>query len=249
MKKVLILFVALFLAVPAFAEQVTGSVLVKYDLDSTTVVYPIMKGAGGRPFSSPISGNAAIKTTGSSATVAAVTASTYPFLDVVVGDILIVNETSRLVIARASADSITVDTAIDLSALTGGYTFGFYHVIVGTGADGDGWFHVGDLTSMGIALQIDQMVVTGGIDVRVECKAAAIGAAPIQVWPYCLIGVCGTYQNISGTAGIADRGAIGTDVGWQEECRVGLKIHTADDGGDLTTDREQVTIAFSGIRR
>jgi len=25
--------------------------------------------------------------------------------------------------------------------------------------------HVGDLTSMGIALQIDQMVVTGGIDV------------------------------------------------------------------------------------
>jgi len=72
MKKVLILFVALFLAVPAFAEQVTGSVLVKYDLDSTTVVYPIMKGAGWTPFFVSDQWECRDQTTGSSATVAAV---------------------------------------------------------------------------------------------------------------------------------------------------------------------------------
>lgn len=69
----------------------------------------------------PIQGDAPIKTTGSSTTTEAVTASTLPFRDVVVGSVLYVQTESdtvltRTVTAKASGDSVTVDAAWDLGA-------------------------------------------------------------------------------------------------------------------------------------
>jgi hypothetical protein len=246
MKKLIPCFLALLLlAVPLSAEQVSGNVLLRYDLDATTTTYCVMSGMGGAVLAPPVSGMARIKTSGASTTVVAETASTYPFADLAVGDIIIADGNVRLIMTWTDADTIVVDSNVTLA----GNTFAYYKVHCGTAAT-SGWFSVANFEVIGIKWQPEQWTVTGGVSMRLECAGDGLGEAPTVVFPSCSadVGGCDTYQSYTGTAGVASRDAFNTSVSGYSKCRIGMKIGSADDGGDTGSDQERINIFFSGTR-
>ena len=249
MRRLLPLLAFLLLATLAEAQQIrSANFTYLYDIDATAITYCRLEGIDGNPFASARPGPANIKTTGSSATTAAVTASTNPFANVAVGDVIEAVTTDgvrnlRVVIAKASADSITVNSAWNLGT---SIPFGYRATVCGTAAT-SGWIDVSNYTNRSIVFSLVQVVATGGIDVRVECMDPGIGSQPVQVFPTCTTGSCATVQNYT-TAGLASS----TKIVIPEPtafCRVGILIHTADDGDDLTTNTEQITITFAGYVR
>lgn len=219
-----------------------------YDLDATAITYCRMEGVSGNPFGSGIPGPANIQTTGSSATLDAVTAGTNPFVNVAAKDVIAVRSQDgstalRVVISKASSDQIVVNAVITIV----NSPFQFYKHVCGTTAE-SGWIDVGNYVNRSIVFSIAQVAVTGGIDVRVECRDPGIGSPPVQIFPSCTTGACGTVQAYTGIAGITSttKIVIPEPTG---SCRVGMLINSADDGGDLTTNTEQITITFAGRTR
>lgn len=214
-------------------------ILRAYDLDSTTYIYPVLS-QGIFP------GPGRAVTVGSSTTVTASTnpASAAPFQPIGVGSVLYFGDPAssiRTVTAKASDTSITVDTAIDLSTnSTAGYGFAYQTLTTGATAT-DGWFRLGSPNiSSAIQIQIDQLNVTGGIDVRVECRLA--GGDPVSAF-YRNV----TTAGIGGGTGTSDTGRIVYEIlPHFRECRLGLKIGGADDGNDLTTNAESISAWVTG---
>jgi hypothetical protein len=218
----------------------------KYDLDSTSYIYCMFTGVNASPWGGALPGGAPVSTSGSSTTVAATTASTGPFTDVAVGDILYILSSGpqtapvvRYVTARASADSITVDTAITLTAAT----FTFKRRSCGTAAS-SGWVDVSTAWDVKVAWRISQQDTTGGISIVVYCKDNDDSGTGTRVYPP---------NNTGGTRECEDTGIFATTTtgcavtipeGW-DSCRLGMKIVTADDGADTTTHTEQV---YANIR-
>jgi hypothetical protein len=238
------LIAALLLSIlpwPARADEAyTRPVTAKYDLDSTTETFCALN-------TREIDGPGRITTSGSSTTVTAV-GSAEPFTDVAVNDQLVITgvigQHVRTVVARASATSITVDAAVDLSA-TGGYAFQYRVLSCGTGAT-DGWFGVSSLSATTVTIDITQIVATGGIDVRIQCASGSNVAAARQVYPLLTPPAAGpTYLNFP--TATASGVAVEITGSWSR-CRVGMKIGSADDGDDATTNREQVTIQLDAAR-
>lgn len=209
---------------------------VKYDLDATEVTYCTLGPARALP--------GLVETSGSSVTTTEV-ADTDPFAGLAAGDILIASKDStnrfvRSIITFTSASEVVVDAAWDLSA---DYQVSARELECGTGAE-NGWLDVGGFDVWAVLLEIDQMNVTGGIDVRIECRTGNLNASPVQVFPETDPGASNTYQNYDGTAGIELRTlTIGNGYIFQQ-CRVGIKIGTSDDGGDLTTNAERIDIGL-----
>lgn len=179
-----------------------------------------------------------IKTTGSSTTVAALTTGTNPFALLSVGDILQLNykgnSFERAITAKASNDSVTVDTAVDIG--TAGSYFRFKTIMVGADSE-DGWIGVGNMDSIRYDINIIQMNGTGGIDSKVECRLA-------QGTPVVVIGTTNTTA-----AGVVDNSVDLQAAGPFDQCRLGIKWNTSDDGTDTTTAQEQITIQFAGQLR
>lgn len=239
------LFLASALPAAAGSDQ-TANFAILYGLDSTDPIYCVVTGNNGSPFGGPIQSLKNITTTGSSATTDAVTASDAPFKSVVAGDLLMVAKPDgttllRVVISKASNDQVVVNSAWDLSQ-TGGWGFTYLKTTCGTAAT-DGWIDVSNADSFDITFELDQVNATGGINMRVECLAAGVNASPVQVFPACSSGACDTVQNYT-TAGIASATTVAVSFPFQK-CRVGIDIHTADDGGDLTTNEERIDISLT----
>jgi hypothetical protein len=250
MKLVTALIAAAFIAAPAAAQQTTRRIMMQSlrDLDSASYEYCRTLGVGtgaGAAISRNRPSPVRVTTSGSSTTVAAVVSGTAPFREIVVGDIVSFGavgamlESERLVTAKASDDSITVNAAVQLDQpVTGssnGVTFTWRRLECGTGAE-NGWVYLGGQDVAAFHLSIDQMNVSaGGIDVRVECRAYGPSAVPNQI-----------FLNNYTTAGIPSGRAVYTisRVPY-DECRVGTKLGT-DDGGDTGGNAEQVTITFYG---
>lgn len=215
----------------------------KYDLDSTTETYCVTG-------DSSIVGAQTVSTVGSSTTVTA-DAST-PFDPVDVGDVMTFALTStsgavvRYVTAKASGSSITVDTAVTLSAVR----FSFREVACGTAAT-SGWMDVSNYSTKAITFQLDQVNATGGIKMRYECRTAGAEAQPIRVYPGetsdCGGGTLTSNFCVFTTAGIDSRLTLVLDEPWKD-CRVAMAIVTADDGGDTGANAEQISIYFVGNR-
>lgn len=226
----------------------TASFNIQYDLDATAITYCRMTGKLGDPFGAGIASVANITTSGSSTTTTALVASSAPFAQINVGDVLIVASSTgvatdtlfRVVTAKASSDSITVNTAWDLSTPTAGFAFTWKKISCGTGAS-NGWITIANSDSFAITFELDQVNATGGIDVQVQCRSAAIGASPVQIFPACTSGSCNTVQNYT-TAGIASSTTVSFNSIPYQECRVGIFIHTSDDGGDTGANAEQIDI-------
>lgn len=250
MKKLLI--AALFvLCGPLSSAQVVLE-LFRYELDSTTYVYPqLCSGVtSASPGACPGSGNPTSKlvtTSGaSSATLTSVNTDA-PFAGMAVGDALVLQSqdatstllsepVTRRADAVASVNSITLSSAVIVP--TAGVTFVWSRLVAGTGAATDGWFPMPESASSQINISFDQANVTGGIDYKIECRQ-------------CVNAYCTTPNIIAGPTNVASfpaaaRASI-TNERWSQ-CRVGLKIGTADDGGDLTTNMEQISVTARAVR-
>lgn len=229
---------ALSIAFPALSfggstSQADFAVL--YDLDATAITYCSL----GPAFD--LVGD--IETAGSSTTTTEV-ADTDPFAPLAAGDIIIASKAEsvlvRAVVTKTSASSVVVSSAWDLSA---DYKAKARKLTCGTTAN-DGWLDVGNYDTWAILFNIQQVNVTGGIDVQVQCRTGNLNAQPVQVFPTCTTGSCDTVQNYSGAAGLASTTlVVGTQFPFSQ-CRVGTLIHTADDGADTTTAAERINIGL-----
>lgn len=248
MKKLLLLLVAL-LGLPAAAQSIPLFSL--YDLDATTYVYPILCRPG---IVTPTANVCAtesprfeaakpITTTGASSTTVTAVASNNAFNELLAGDEIEILQPAlstsgararRLITARASANSVTVDTAIQIditgSSFVNGSLFAWYKFYANAGAE-DGWFSVGDADHFQVAIGFIQAVTTGGIDYKLECRQRYLD----RTGPVVLV------QGANVTVFPATV-AINVNDTRYAECRVGLKITTDDTpGADAGVNQEQIT--------
>jgi hypothetical protein len=211
------------------AARVDRNIVAKYQLDSATYIY-CMTGPA-------VQGPGRVKTSGSSATVTAVAGLDDPFTNVAVGDELMFATgtalQARVVTARASATSITVDSVINLGVTTG-FGFTYAHPACGTAVT-DGWFIPGPGKHT-ITIVYRQGDLTGGLDFDIETRARGILGSPVQI----LLG------NIPATTALVN----GTTVVLGETTdsfRVGLRYNTADTS-DAAANAEMIDVVLSTER-
>jgi hypothetical protein len=223
-----------------------------YDLDATSYTYCRTLGVNGDVFGAWKQGPSKVVTSGSSTTVTSVTAGgSGAFNGVAAGDeIRIISSTgtitSRVVTARASADSITIDAAVDLTTPAAGTQFWYRTLECGTETI-SGWFSTSPYQDLKITWEMNQVSLTSGyIDFRVECRDFGVDNQPVQVWG---VGASGYPAAGFVTAGILlGRKAIYIPESWYE-CRVGSIIVGTDDGADTGANAEKITIKVSGRPR
>jgi len=144
------------------------------------------------------------------------------------GDVL-----ERAVTAKASNDSVTVDTAIDLG--TDGVYFQYKTMFAGADTE-DGYVPIANMQSIAYTVNIAQMNGTGGIDMHVQCRQQ--GGPPVIL--------------LTDNSTAAEILVFSLDFetgGPFDQCRIGFKWGTADDAVDTTTLQERITVVFEGIMR
>ena len=181
-------------------------------------------------------------TASASTTVTAVSGS--PFANVQVGARILITDSNgtsyeRAVTVRNSATSIVISgTGV---TITSG-VFKAQNVTCSTSNNDAGAFAVDEFSSFTVGISISQQVTTGGIQFRLQCRVAG-GGPWVQQYPALTPPAVGpTYSPAYTSTGqftLGSQDAFG-------ECRVGMLIVTNDDGNDLTTNAEQVTIIVAG---
>lgn len=214
-------------AASSYTEARSGELFYKLDVSSAGYTYYALRGRGGDFWGDPVPVNVLVKTSGSSTTISAVTASTNPFAGLAVGDVLYLNapdgagtpQTKRVIATYSSADSVVVDTAVTIPAA--GTTFGYKRRTGGT-ADTDGWFTVSGYASVTTILGAATVNATS-IDMALECRIGA--SPPTRVCSTSGTTVCA--NTVSATAAGAFPFALWS--GAFTACRVGTKV-TGDAG-------------------
>lgn len=241
MKKILL--AALF-AVLSFtqAEAQSGGtstsafVTFRYNLNSTTELFCALSET------SPIPVSIRVATSGSSTTVTGVGA----FANIAVGAQINGTDSvagggeqwTAVVMARASADSITVDTALNLTSSTL-----LYRALTCGTTSSSGAFDVSRSGRSTVQIDIAQLVLatpgTSTIDSRILCRVDP-SAAWLQVYPVLTPPtVTASYVSLAVVGGWAKE-----INGTYSQCRVGLKIDAADDAsGDAGSNAEWVSIS------
>lgn len=223
----------------AQGQPVSRTLGVKFDLDSTTYTAVCTTGANGNTLDSSIQGRGKIGNSSSSTTVTAEDGALDVFDLLAVGDIVWINVAGatyeRRIDTKTSADEVVLNTAIDLSADADGYTFSWFD---STSTTGDScWIPVRAFSDWIFTAAVEQISVTGGIDVALQCKPYGSGAAAITA---------SSVTNVT-TAGIAGRIMYYSAPGFRPDaCRVVVKIGSADDGADTGADAEQINVYFTG---
>lgn len=198
-----------------------------YDLDSTSFIYCNTLGTGrspaGRNKLPP--NNSTVSTSGSSTTLTATNAG---YTNVAVGDPLWINDDGvqlqRVVVARASATSITINAAVDVTTAAWEYRT----LTCGT-ADTSGAVPVTAFESLTFQVILAQEN-SASTDHQVECRVFGPGTA----WNI----ISGPTNNTS-----TYNTYVATNLGW-DECRVGIRVNT-DDGTDTGAAAEQYTILLN----
>lgn len=222
----------------------------RLDIDSGTTTYCRTVGQNGDPYGGSILGPGRIQTTGSATSVVASVASSAPFIDVGVGDVLVVTRTNgsqdiAVVQTKVNNDSITVDPAVNW---TGGFSWRWWDLRCGTGAE-DGWISVGPAQQLSLSLFYEQGDLTGGVKARWECREGVLGGQAVVVYPSEGDG-CGSGTLTSGYCEFATAPAdlMVKDGGpTYSSCRVGVAFVTADPG-DAGANLERVTLTTSLVR-
>lgn len=203
-------FIALLL-LPSFAgaEQ---TFFRAYDIDDTSYTY-------GRFGEWTEASPSRIETSGSSTTVTAVSGT--PFELIGVGDEIRVEisgvQTRRVVTAKASSVSITVNSAINLD-IDGGYKFEWRDFQVGTAAT-DGWIATGLASAVDVHLIVTTLV-SDSITFSVECRGDGDATDSKQV-----------FTDSYTSATFPDNGAVVVVGEICSSVRVGVKVGT-DAGTD-----------------
>lgn len=228
------LAILLFLLAGSVEAQRKGQFIVDYPLDATSYTYCAATNNNGQVSTmTPIPGAAAIKTTGSSAAVTAVTALTSPFANVAANDILAVRRNDgstdlRRVTVRTDADNVTVASVVDWSD---GFGFGYYDVTCGTGAE-SGWAVVSGAETRLVEWHVKQLVVTGGIDVRVQGRNRSLDSQPITLYPD-PANSASTDECKKGNFTAVNSCSL-VVTGAYDQLRIGFKIGTSDDAITIT---------------
>jgi len=237
MRYLSLLLLVLLIALPplATASEVKSTTLFyTRDTDVTAVEYCVSRGQSGRIFAgSGAKGDGKVSTVGSSTTISAVDTDKDAFENVIAEDDFVTfsyqgTRYTRSVLS-VSEDSFTVDEAVDLSDE---FEWRYYKVTCGTDSDA-GAIDVGGWASALFIYDIKQLSVTGGIDIRGECR----GGSPGSPWQI----VTESEDEVAETAVGVDYFAVDLSEAGFEQCRFGHYIDSADDGSDTGSDREEVT--------
>jgi hypothetical protein len=218
--------------------------LYKYNLNSTSEIFCALQSNAAVP------GTALIETSGASTTITAVSGT--PFASLAAGDTLFITDSlagggesyTKTIVTRTSSTSIVVNNTIspDVTANLVNATFTYKKLACGTG-NNSGAFGV-PYRSFTVVIQLDQIVVTDYIDFKLYCRAAGaskwIQQAPVVTPPATS---ATAYQPTAAWWVAIDASGL-----VRSECRVGMAINTADDGNDLTTNSEQVSIYVLGLK-
>lgn len=236
MKKLLALALALLAgASQAQTSNVPTTIAWQYNLNET--VTPIYCAPG-----SKISTSARVTATAST-TLTAVSGE--PFANVAVGAMLHfvdLNGTDfrRAVTVRNSATSVVVSGA-NLTATSAMIQSDSQNLSCGT-TSAFGAFAVDKFNKWGVEIQITQQVNTGGLQFHLQCRNDG-DADWTQVYPELTLPT----MTLSYTPAITATGRFTLQTeSIYSSCRVGMSIVTTDDGNDLTTNAEQVTIKLIG---
>lgn len=151
-------------------------------------------------------------------------------------------------VVYAQQNPLPVVVAYDLDSATFTYctTDTLSVQTCGTAAD-SGWFRVGQFTnqpggSVIMVAEVNQANTTSGIDFRWECSVAGSSSLPLQVCPT----TNGTVTTVlNAAAGIGGRYACVVDFP-MDRCRIGMKLTSTDDGNDLTTNAESISMYVLG---
>lgn len=237
-------FVTMALAVVALLAPATvraaNPVVVDYELDSTTYVCPVLctppQDTGCGPDATGYSDGRRITTSGAATTT--VTAVDDDAFDMVaVGDMLSIGGDSgsamarraptwRRVTAKASADSITVDSNVTIADADNA-RFTLFRLVVN-----GGWWKWTPSGDGEVFIDIAQMNTTGGIDYKLEARHCYAN------------GVCTTPEILAGPTNkaAAESDRVAFDKEFVDQVRVCFKITTADDGGDTGANAEKITV-------
>lgn len=201
---------------------------------STYIAYGIRKDdalgtKGVDPFSS-YEVRRLVSTSGSSSTTLASVNSDAPFSAVEVGDLLILNIGGtiyeRKVTARASANSVTLDTAVNIAAT--GIGFRFKEFFASPDPSDNLWFRVDAYDAIAFVVDQDAEAATGNTVTSVECETTSTQS-----------------QISSDTLDGAETALTSIDLrlASYDRCRVGLKFGTGDDADAVDED---INVAFIG---
>lgn len=244
---------ALVAITPVHADNVIvrhTTLLRKYDVAATSYTYTILGdqnaslapvgGAGVTGWDGPGTAvNKKIKTTGSQTTPVPTVALSVPFQGRAVNDLLLLQapnpgttdnslvEYERAITVFTDANTITVDTALDISA---GYTFRYKRFFTGT-ATTDAWFDISGYRDFSVQFDVDTINATS-LDSVIECRTSKF-ARPFQIQTknYTAVG--------SDVATVGSEGAVAPNGARYEQCRVGWRVNT-------DTGVQSVSVYFTG---
>jgi len=223
-------------------EQTTLPIVLGYDLDSTSFVFPIALGPTQLPTTTirpqavegwwdrGPSSTFNIKTTVLSASVTSATASSGAFAPVSTGDMVLVQDVFgrplyASIFQKTDNNTATLDRQLDLTQ-SGGTPFKYRKLEAGTDIN-SGWFSIAGWGYTTVMIDISQMVVTGGIDMKVECAAAhAVDASTVLA-----------SSNITAAGAFA----VAISEPW-DVCRVGFRVRTSDSDATPSTDNEKIDV-------
>jgi hypothetical protein len=218
MRKLLLFLVLLVLPAAAHAQVNQYISVLRYDLESTSVIYC----SGGPGW---VQGTSTVSTSGSSTTLTAATAGTFDA--VAAGDSIFVAGSFRRIAAKASGTSLTLSSAINTTA-TG---WRYIHYVCGTGSDA-GAFTIANGWISTLVAEIVTMTATS-IDVRYECRTSAPDAGWVVVYPSAGNNECGAGTEASGYCQFTAAASLAlvVDEVWNQ-CRIGLKVNTDTAGAE-----------------
>lgn len=260
MKKKIIALLLAVLAASSYSQQTSyRPMMASWDLDDTD---------DNSCIAAPIFPAARIKTTGSSTTTATLTANTLPFISASVGDIIYANvvgtnsatqgpKTGRVITAKASGDSITVDAAWDLGTL--GQGFELWKVTCADTTANTGWTNVKGNKISQAYMSIDQMVVSaGGIAVKLEAAYGELTDSFLSVynvWPGTVTNadICGVGTWTAGycvytSASDAKAVVTLTDVVNPTGLRWVFQISDTDDDSTPASENEKITAGLVEVK-
>lgn len=225
---------------PAQSTLVTRHILYAlYDLDATTDI--------SCSFGSEVVTGGLATTSGSNTTTTSVSSSGV-FGSIAVGDVIWAaisgSKTGRVVTARASADSATVDTAWTLPAA--GVTLRYQKP---TCAATGGWVTVGEGYSlMNFFINLSQVSLTsGGVGLKIEGRDSPISTAPaVNLWPGedSADAKCSSGTFASGYCvftAVASFSVTNSKVHVPYQVRLVSILTDTDDGTDTGADAEQLS--------
>jgi len=261
MKKVLIgaFLAGLLLATPVMGQENPQAYFaLRYDLDATAITYCRCEGVDGNPFGAPMPVEYLVDNGGSSTAVTSATAGQPVFAGMARGDVIFISIGGVLyprgIVTYTDSENIVVDEAIDLSAAD--YPITWKKNNCGTAVT-SGWISTAGLEQATVGFFVKQFVGdTNGLDVRIEGTVVTADGTTnvVQLWPSGkTVAGAATVQSFSTggvdpTAGITSNLFVNITAAVQE-VRVGMFHNTADDGNDLTTNAEEITVILFGLRK